>query len=258
MTKHTNIDHLTFRYLRPDEVEIRPAEVRNNKTTLLLYQDARCAMNILDETVGSLGWQKEYYEAKGLLMCKIGIFSDGAWLWKSDTGSESNIEADKGLASDAFKRAAVSWGIARELYTAPRVVVQLGESDLYNGKLAQTFSVKEMDVENGTITKLVITDRRGVERFRWPYSQTEPVAQPQQAPRQKKKQEITLEMMGDSITINSLLGWVFKRYEESKYNPSFSVETLLRANYEVGDKAMKYFLEIYEPYKNGKMTPIMR
>ena len=160
---------ISFRSLRADEVEVRPAEARNNKATLLLYQDARCAMNILDETLGPLGWQKEYYEAKGLLLCKIGIYvaSTSDWIWKSDTGSESNIEADKGLASDAFKRAAVSWGIGRELYTAPRITVSLTEKDMFNGKLCQSFKVKEMSVANGVITSLLIIDKWGNERFRW-------------------------------------------------------------------------------------------
>ena len=160
---------LSFRSLRADEVEVRPAEARNGKTTLLLYQDARCGMNILDEALGTLGWQKEYYEAKGLLMCKIGIRSPttGEWLWKSDSGSESNIEADKGLASDAFKRAAVSWGIGRELYTAPKIVVQLTDKDMFNGKLCQSFKVKEMSVDNGVITSLTIIDKWEHERFKW-------------------------------------------------------------------------------------------
>lgn len=160
---------LSFRSLRADEVEVRPAEARNGKTTLLLYQDARCGMNILDETLGTLGWQKEYYEAKGLLMCKIGVRNpvNGEWLWKSDTGSESNIEADKGLASDAFKRAAVSWGIGRELYTAPKIVVPLTDKDMFNGKLCQSFKVKEMSVDNGVITSLTIIDKWGHERFKW-------------------------------------------------------------------------------------------
>ena len=160
---------ISFRNLRADEVELRPAEVRNGKTTLLAYQDARCGMNILDEAVGPFGWQKEYYEAKGLLMCRIGIRNPatGEWLWKSDTGSESNIEADKGLASDAFKRAAVSWGIGRELYSAPRITVSLTENDMFNGKLCQSFKVKEMSVANGMITSLLIIDKWGNERFKW-------------------------------------------------------------------------------------------
>lgn len=158
---------IKFRSLLPSEVDVRPAETNNLKATLLLYQDARCAQNILDESVGQFNWQKEYYESNGLLFCKIGIrdIETGEWIWKADTGSKSNIEGDKGQASDAFKRAAVSWGIGRELYTAPRITIPLTEKEVLNGKLTQTFSVSDMAVVDGTITKLTIVDKWGKERF---------------------------------------------------------------------------------------------
>lgn len=169
---HPSKTQLHFRPLRADEVEVRPAEVKsgeNPKVSLLLYQDARSAMNILDLTVGPKGWQKEYYEAAGLLFCKIGIYDQESqqWLWKADTGSKSNIEEDKGLASDCFKRSAVAWGIARELYTAPRIIVDLTDKDMFNGKLCQTFRVSLMTVTDGTITDLVIVDKFGNQRFEY-------------------------------------------------------------------------------------------
>ena len=159
---------IAFRSLRPDEVEVRPAEAKDGrKATLLLYQDARCAMNILDSMLGPMAWQREYYEAAGLLFCKIGIYDSDSnqWLWKSDTGSKSNIEEDKGLASDAFKRAAVAWGIGRELYTAPRITIDLTEKDLFNGKLCQSFHVGNMEVNDGIITALTILDKWDKVRF---------------------------------------------------------------------------------------------
>lgn len=161
------INAAVFRPLKASEVTVRPAEVKKDKATLLLYQDARCAQNILDDTVGPFNWQKEYYDSHGLLFCKIGIRDEetGEWVWKSDTGSESNIESDKGLASDAFKRASVAWGIGRELYTAPRIQVSLTDKDFYNGKLTQQFKVAEMTVEEGTITSLTLCDKWGNERF---------------------------------------------------------------------------------------------
>lgn len=167
---------LLFRCLGPDEVDVRPAEAKDGrKATLLLYQDARCAMNILDSTLGSTAWQKEYYEAAGMLFCKIGIFDaeTNQWIWKSDTGSKSNIEEDKGLASDAFKRAAVAWGIGRELYTAPRITIDLTEKDLFNGKLCQSFHVGTMEVKEGVITALTILDKWGNERFSYSENKSE-------------------------------------------------------------------------------------
>ena len=158
---------LSFRYLLPSEVEVRPAEVKDNRVTLLLYQDARCAMNILDQTVTPFGWQKEYYEENGLLFCKVGIKDPTTheWCWKSDTGSKSNIEEEKGLASNAFKRSAVAWGIGRELYTAPRIVVNLTDKDMYRGHLAQTFHVGKMEVKDGSIIALTILDKWDNVRF---------------------------------------------------------------------------------------------
>ena len=160
--------NIAFRSLNADEVDVRIAEAKDGrKATLLLYQDARCAMNILDSTLGPTAWQREYYEAAGLLFCKIGIYDSEShqWLWKSDTGSKSNIEEEKGLASDAFKRAAVAWGIGRELYTAPRISIDLTEKDLFNGRVCQSFHVGTMEVIDGVITSLTILDKWNKVRF---------------------------------------------------------------------------------------------
>ena len=51
---------MTFRDLRADEVDVRVGATYNGDVTLLLYKDARCDMNILDETVGSDRWQRRF------------------------------------------------------------------------------------------------------------------------------------------------------------------------------------------------------
>jgi len=82
------------------------------------YIDARDVADKFDNVVGPMNWCNEYYVIDGLLMCKIGIRADnGTWVFKSDTGSESNIEKEKGHTSDCFKRAAVKWGVGRFLYS---------------------------------------------------------------------------------------------------------------------------------------------
>ena len=120
----------TFRALNADEIECRVGTVSKNGKglSLLLYKDARCDANILDETVGPENWQCKFYEHKGTLFCSVGVRftrEDGTseWVWKDDAGSPSNMEAVKGEASDAFKRACFKWGIGRELYTAPFIWV---------------------------------------------------------------------------------------------------------------------------------------
>jgi hypothetical protein len=83
------------------------------------YIDARDVMYILDEVVGPENWQSDFKEIKDNLYAGIGIRINGEWLWKWDCGTESNIEKEKGESSDAFKRAAVKWGIGRFLYDLP-------------------------------------------------------------------------------------------------------------------------------------------
>ena len=84
---------------------------------MLDYVDARYVMELLDETVGQENWQREHDIGDGgKVACRIGIKIDGEWVWKADGAGETDIEGDKGSFSDAFKRAAVNWGIARDLY----------------------------------------------------------------------------------------------------------------------------------------------
>lgn len=124
-----------FRTLFADEIEVRIGQVIDKPNykgvTLLLYKNARVDMDILDETVGADYWQREPIEVKGNLYCRVGIYNKelNTWIWKSDCGTESNAEKEKGESSDAFKRACVNWGIGRELYTAPDI--------WYKGDLAE-------------------------------------------------------------------------------------------------------------------------
>lgn len=92
-----------------------PCTLRHNN---LDYITARVAMERLDDVVGPACWQDQYEDrADGSVRGGIGILTaDAGWVWKWDVGVESDMEADKGSYSDAFKRAAVKWGIARELY----------------------------------------------------------------------------------------------------------------------------------------------
>lgn len=161
---------MQFRDLRADEIECRVQSVKENGLVLLLYKNARCDMNILDETVGPERWQREHYECKGNLFCRVGISCfatvdmsgcDGdilspAWVWKSDCGVESNTEAQKGEASDSFKRACFNWGIGRELYTAPFIWVPASKCNIKNGKCYDKFEVEKIVIENKRITAISI------------------------------------------------------------------------------------------------------
>jgi hypothetical protein len=86
------------------------------------YVDARAVQRRLDDVCGAK-WQSLYYDVGSMLFCKIGIQIEDEWIWRSDTGSESNVEKEKGHSSDAFKRAAVMWGVGRFLYDMKFVYV---------------------------------------------------------------------------------------------------------------------------------------
>lgn len=106
-----------IRELRADEIEVRVGIVKKNGISLLLYKDARCDMNILDETFGITGWQRKHELINGALFCTVSIKGEnGEWISKQDVGVESYTEAVKGAASDSFKRACFNIGIGRELY----------------------------------------------------------------------------------------------------------------------------------------------
>ena len=143
---------LQFRDLRADEIDVRIATVSEKGMSLLLYKDARCDMNILDETVGAYNWQRTH--SRDNANCTVSIWDEAKkqWISKEDVGTESNTEAQKGLASDSFKRACFNWGIGRELYTAPFIWVN---PDKFKDK-KDKFEVQEIKIENKKITSLTI------------------------------------------------------------------------------------------------------
>lgn len=111
-----------FRNLRADEIDVRINQIASNYCTMLLYKDARCDMNILDETVGALNWKRGHTRDNANCIVSIYDAEKQEWVSKEDTGTESFSEAEKGLASDSFKRACVNWGIGRELYSSPSII----------------------------------------------------------------------------------------------------------------------------------------
>lgn len=146
---------MKFRSLRADEIDVRVAQFKEGSfVQLLLYKDARCDMNILDEAVGAFNWKREH--TRDNANCIVSIWDDNKqqWISKEDTGTESNTEKEKGLASDSFKRACFNWGIGRELYTTPEIKIFLKSNpdiDRYT-----KYEVTHLVVENGKITQLRI------------------------------------------------------------------------------------------------------
>ena len=201
-----------FRLLTADEIECRVSQINERGLTLLLYKTARTDANLLDEVYGPQFWQNDFKLVDGVLYGGIGIIfadMDGKWVWKWDAGTESQTEAEKGRASDAFKRAGFKWGIGRELYTAPKIFIPASECNIKegrNGKLAcyDDFVVTEIGYnDKQEISKLTVLNGRKTV-FSWTYGsevKTPPPA-PKKAdkPAQNKDFVPTCELCGATIT----------------------------------------------------------
>ena len=133
------MEKLVFRPLKETEIDVRVQSVTEKGCILLLYKDARCDMNILDETVGPMNWKREHTRDNANCIVSLWDEEKEQWVSKEDTGTESNTEKEKGQASDSFKRACFNWGIGRELYTSPFIWVKAEDCNMEkytnNGKV---------------------------------------------------------------------------------------------------------------------------
>ena len=124
------IEELT-KPLSINEIDFRIQSVSSfGWATILAYKDARVDMTRLDEAVTPLGWKREHLNNNANCIVSIWNEKTKQWISKEDTGTESRSEAQKGLASDSFKRACFNWGIGRELYDYPLIQIKLnGEGE---------------------------------------------------------------------------------------------------------------------------------
>lgn len=170
-----------MRKLLPEEIECRVAQVSAKGCSLLLYKTARVDRAILDETFGPMNWQNDFKVIDGKMYGGIGVKDplSPCWVWKWDCGTESNTEAEKGQASDAFKRAGFKWGIGVELYSAPFIWLNIDTvKDEYASKKAgkdiyklvnkyAKFFVKNIGYDDaGNINALTIVDDDGNSVFK--------------------------------------------------------------------------------------------
>ena len=154
-----------FRLLKADEIECRVSQISKKGTglQLLLYKTARTDAALLDEAYPDQ-WQCDFKALDGKMYGGIGIKINNEWLWRWDCGSESNMEAEKGEASDAFKRAGFKWGIGTELYSSPFIWIEAEDCTIDNGKCYDRFRVANigydanerivaLDIDNVTMHK---------------------------------------------------------------------------------------------------------
>jgi len=185
-----------IRKLYASEIECRVAQCGKSGDrawcSILLYKDARVDMRILDEVYGPMNWKRKHDLIGDRLYCTISIYDPEKkeWIEKQDVGTESFTEKEKGQASDSFKRAGFNVGIGRELYTAPKIFINLdkGEWKENNGKVVPTISldVKDIDYDKktGDICYLVLEDARG--NVKYTYGKKQPQSDSLSAPKSDK------------------------------------------------------------------------
>ena len=112
----------------PERISWRVGSTTQDKSRgmALAFIDARDVMERLDDVCSPAGWQCRYSHANGKTVCDIGVKAGEEWVWKADGAGDSDVEAEKGALSDAFKRAAVRFGVGRYLYDvdAPWVALE--------------------------------------------------------------------------------------------------------------------------------------
>ena len=210
-----------FRTLRADEIDCRIAQIKETQSgkglSLLLYKDARCDQNILDEVVGPFKWKREH--TRDNRNCIVSIWSDelGQWVSKEDTGTESNTEREKGLASDSFKRACFNWGIGRELYTAPFIWITEKDCRIKEnrGKLVcyDRFTVKGIGYTDGVITGLEIKNQAtGKVCYKWGEINEEAPDKPEQP--DDEPEQIKLP---ESNVVTEVVSKIPERTPETEY-----------------------------------------
>lgn len=174
-----------MRLLKADEIECRVGQQTKDKSkySVLLYKTARTDMALLDEEYGPMNWKVDYQTVGNSLFCTISVWDaeKKEWISKQSNGSESNIEAEKGAASDSLKRAGFLWNIGRSLYSAPKIWLS---SDI------NSFDLEVTDIgynEKNEINRLVISAKGTVVYEMGKYIKPEK----KQEPKVEKKEEPT-------------------------------------------------------------------
>lgn len=257
-----------FRTLRADEIDCRIAQIKETPKgkglSLLLYKDARCDQNILDEVVGPFNWKREHTRDNRNCIVSIKNPDNGEWVSKEDTGTESNTEREKGLASDSFKRACFNWGIGRELYTAPFIWITEKDCNIKEsrGKLVcyDRFTVKGIGYTDGVITGLEIKNQAsGKICFKWGEISEEAPEKPEQPDTEPPEiKPVNQDIPGNVSTSDKL--------PKEAQNPSKTVAESFGANmnefmerFEITDsqEALKKFNELREKlFKAGVVKNI--
>ena len=230
----TDLEKKLRRPLKTSEIDFRIQSINAGKyATILAYKDARADMNRLDEVFGVFGWKREH--SRDNKNCIVSVYDERNehWISKEDTGTVSNTEAEKGLASDSFKRACFNIGIGRELYDYPLISIKLNDDEVqtFNGKLRASFKLnlrswkwESSFDEDFNIVKLIGYDSNGKKRYSWEKGETE---KKQNIPEAKKTSDLKSNFSFEEIKIIALKVMACKDVSELEelYNSDVRIKT---------------------------------
>ncbi len=220
-----------IRLLKANEIDVRVQMVNQNYISVLLYKDARVDMKILDETFGPMNWQRRHDVINNNLFCTVSIYDEDKkqWISKQDVGIPSYTQAEKGEASDSFKRACINIGIGRELYSAPAIFImpQSGEVTQNKNKYQtkSRFYVKEIEyADNREIAHLTIIDGKGNQRYSWgrktqaqpPVANNKPMNQQNNNLLEKHRVEIAQMLKAKQVPTDVFVNWLRNNYNVEK------------------------------------------
>jgi len=145
--EYTTEEKLKFKI--PYKWKIQSFNKAKTKASCVAYIDARDVMDLLDKAVGFDGWRDSYRREGDRLICKLELKINDEWIAREDTGTESQSEGEKGEFSDAFKRAAVKWGVGRFLYDLEIKWLDIEMNGnykeyYYNGQKVNSFKLTEV------------------------------------------------------------------------------------------------------------------
>ena len=85
-------------------------------------------------------------------MCTLSVKTEDGWISKEDGADDTAIESTKGGISDALKRAAVKWGMGRDLYEYPLVQIE-GEMRFVPREIRGRLDQMTTMINDGQFTK---------------------------------------------------------------------------------------------------------
>lgn len=185
---------------------------------VVCYLDAPTVSRLLDEWVGPWRWSDRYEPTgkEGSMWCHLSVADgDGVWVTKSDLGTASNFEADKGLVSDAFKRVAMrKWGVGRNVFDLPLLRLPEGKFRTYQSRGGQKPALTDASLSwiAGELRRLGHEDAAKATESTAPPSEDGDEPEPELATAEQRTEFHTLLDQLDQAQTEALSEWMQKWY----------------------------------------------